>query len=125
MTTPEDAQTVFNSKKCLDKPYFLKFTNLPEGSLFGNLEAWRSHRKILNPFFGTSALRVNNIPLFNKKAKILLKIVEKMEGKGEFNVFSNMIALTLETILKVMEYDVDIQNLQSEKRDVYYKMSEK
>lgn len=121
---PEDVKTVLNSKECLDKPKFIKFVDIFKGSLFGDLQYWHSHRKILNPYFGAQALRTV-IPIFNEKSKILIKTMEKMEGKGEFNILYNMTALTLETIIKVMEYDVDIQNRKEEDRDVFIHSLEK
>ncbi|CAG9806564.1 unnamed protein product [Chironomus riparius] len=121
---PEDVKLVLNSKDCLDKPRFLKFTNMPKGSLFGDVEYWHSHRKLLNPYFGARSLR-NVIPIFNNKVKVLMTNLKKMEGTGEFNVLYSMTALTLETIIKVMEYDVDLQNQKSEVRDVFIKNLEK
>ena len=47
------------------------------------------------------------------------------EGKGEFDIFYFMTALTLETILNIMELDVDIQNQKPEYRDSYIKNLEK
>lgn len=114
---PDDVKTVLNSKECLDKPKFVKFMNITKGSLFGDVEYWQSHRKILNPYFGAIALRAL-VPIFNEKSKIMLKNVEKFIGK-EFDVLYCMTALTLETIIKVMEYDVDIQNQKQEVRDSF------
>lgn len=119
--SPEDVKIIMNAKECVNKPYFInKFTRLTQGSLFGNDDVWLSHRKILNPFFGVQSLRTI-IPIFNSKSQILVDNARKMVDKGEFNVFHYMTALTLETILKVMEFDVDIQNQKSESRDVFIK----
>lgn len=121
---PEDVKLVLNSKDCLDKPRFLKFPNMPKGSLFGDVEYWHSHRKLLNPYFGARSLQ-NVIPIFNNKVKVLMKNLKKLEGKEEFNVLYSMTALTLETIIKVMEFDVDLQNQKSEVRDVFIENLEK
>ncbi|KAL7025553.1 hypothetical protein ACKWTF_013529 [Chironomus riparius] len=118
---PDDIKTIFNAKQCYDKPSFVKFSaKIEKGSLFGELEYWRSHRKVMNPFFGYQSLRAV-IPIFNDKSKVLIKSLEKMIDKEAFNIFHNMTALTLETILKVMEYDVDIQNQEAKSRDVFIK----
>ncbi|XP_070502889.1 uncharacterized protein [Chironomus tepperi] len=118
---PDDVKIIFNSKHCYDKPNFVKFSSaLPKGSLFGDLEYWRSHRKVMNPFFGYQGLRTV-VPIFNEKTKILIKSLETMVDKEAFNIFHNMTALTLETIMKVMEYDVDIQNQEATIRDVFIK----
>lgn len=118
--SPEDIKIVLNAKECLDKPPFLlKFANLKEGTLFGQLPQWQSHRKIISPFFGVQSLRNTVIPIFNTTTDVLMKNFATMDGEGDFNVFHYMTALTLETILKVMEYDVDIQNQRGEKRDTF------
>jgi len=121
---PEDVKLVLNSKDCLNKPRFLKFMPFPKGSLVSDVEYWHSHRKILNPYFGARSLQ-NSIPIFNDKVKILMSNLRNIEGKGEFNVLYSITALTLETILKVMEYDVDIQNQKSEIRDSFIANTEK
>ena len=121
---PEDVKLVLNSKNCLNKPRFQKFLTCPKGSLVSDLEYWHSHRKILNPYFGSRSLQ-NVIPIFNEKVKVLMSNLRKIEGEGEFNVLYSMTALTLETILKVMEYDVDIQNQKSEVRDAFIENLEK
>jgi cytochrome P450 len=114
---PEDVKKVMNSKECLDKPFVIKFAGL-KGSLFGDLNYWYPHRKILNPYFGAKHL-LNIIPIFNEKVAILMDNLKKLDGKGDFNVFYTMTALTLETILKVMDYDVDIQNQKSEIKNAF------
>lgn len=124
LSKPEDVKHVLNSKDCLDKPIFVKFPNILQGSLFGDLQYWHSHRKILNPYFGVQGLRYV-IPIFNEKSKILMRNLKTMEEKGEFNVLYTMTALTLETIIKVMEYDVDIQNQKGNVRDVFIKNLER
>lgn len=121
---PEDVKTVFNAKGCYDKPYFIKFTQLQKGSLFGNIEYWRSHRKIMNPYFGVNGLK-SVVPIFNEKTKIMMKNAGKYEGKGEFDVFHIMTALTLETILNVMDFKVDIQHQEEKSRDAFIKNLEK
>ncbi|CAG9806567.1 unnamed protein product [Chironomus riparius] len=121
---PEDVKKVLNSKDCLDKPFVIKFANILKGSLFGDLNYWHSHRKLLNPYFGAKNL-LNIIPIFNAKVKILMENFKKLEGKGDFNVFYSMTALTLETILKVMDYDVDIQNQKSEVKNAFIENLEK
>jgi cytochrome P450 len=59
------------------------------------------------------------IPIFNDKTDKLLENVAKMEGKGEFNIFYFMSALTLETIYKIMEFDIDIQGQKFEHRNKF------
>ncbi|XP_070505831.1 probable cytochrome P450 313a4 [Chironomus tepperi] len=115
---PEDVKKVLNSKECLDKPFVVKNANILKGTLFGDLNYWHSHRKLLNPYFGAKSL-LNIIPIFNEKVKILMDNFKELEGKGDFDVFYSMTALTLETILKVMDYEVDIQNQKSEVKNAF------
>jgi cytochrome P450 len=116
--SPEDVKMVMNSRDCMNKPYFVSdFSKLSQGTLFGRIE--KSHRKILNPYFGPH-LRHQSISIVNEKMKIQMEILKRKEGKGEFNVFHNMTALNLEIILSLMELDVDIQNQEEEKRDAYH-----
>ncbi|CAG9806630.1 unnamed protein product [Chironomus riparius] len=117
---PEDVKIIWNSKECYDKPYFVKFPGIYEGSLFGSIHAWQTHRKILDPYFGNQKLK-NFLPIFDEKSKVLTRKVGEMLGKGEFDVFHYMTALTLETILNAMELNVDIQNLEVKVRDLTIK----
>lgn len=119
INTPEAMQRVLTSKvECLDKPKFFKCFRLQRASLFGSLEAWRVHRKILNPAFSISVLK-SFIPLFDVKSKKLIKGLETQCDDGrEFDVFPHMSAFFLETILQAaLDLDVDILN--SEKKDEY------
>jgi cytochrome P450 len=117
ISSPEDVKIIMNSKECLDKPYFIRFPGpVLEGTLFGDVEFWHKHRKILDPFFGQQKLK-SLIPLFDEKSKVLAANVAKMVGKGDFEIFHYTTALTLETILNAMELEVDIQNLDSKQRD--------
>ena len=121
VNNPDDVKTIFNAKQCYDKPNFIKFAmKIEQGSLFGDLQYWRTHRKVTSPYFAYQSLR-SVLPIFNEKTKILIKNLESMVDKEAFNIFYNITALTLETILKVMEYDVDIQNQEAKSRDVFIK----
>lgn len=124
LNDPADIKIVWNTKICHDKPYFVKFPGIYDGSLFGTMEAWQSHRKILDPFFGTQRTK-NFLMIFDEKSKVLTEKVGEKLGKGQFDIFHYMTALTLETILNAMELDVDIQNLEDKKRDLTIKGLEK
>lgn len=118
ISSPEDAKIIMNSRKCLDKPYFLRFPgSITEGSLFGDLKFWHKHRRILDNYFGQQKLKQFH-KLFDEKSKALTAILAKKVGQGEFNVFHYMTALTLEIILNAMELNVDLLNLDSKIRDV-------
>jgi cytochrome P450 len=118
ISSPEDVKIVMNSRDCLDKPYFVRYPGpIIEGSLFGDLKFWHSHRKILDPYFGQQKLK-HFLGLFDEKSKILTGNIARKLDQGEFDVFHHMTALTLEIILNAMELEVDIQNLESKLRDV-------
>jgi cytochrome P450 len=120
VTLPEDLKIVLNSKHCQSKPSYLKilFGEHTENLIFGSREVWRSHRRILNPYF-TSQSMPSLFPMLKERVKILMKMMEKKERQGEFNIFNVMTAMSLETTLSVMELEVDIQSLSEEKRDVF------
>lgn len=120
---PEDIKVVMNSKDCLDKSSIMKFANLNQGSLFGSLEAWQRHHKILEPYFGVVGIK-NLIPIFNKKSLILTRNLEKNVDKKEFDIFHDLTALTLETILSAMDLDIDLQNMEEGERDIPIKCLE-
>ena len=123
LAEPEDVKIVMTSKDCLEKPSITKFANLPEGSIFGSLEAWHRHRKIMDPYF--RAINMKNFnPLFNEKSLILTRNLSKYLGKKEFDIFHDLTALTLEIILNTMELDIDIQNMKEEERDIPIKCLE-
>lgn len=120
---PDDVKLVMTSKDCLDKSSIMKFANINQGSLFGTLEAWQRHRKIMDPYFGALSMK-NFMPLFNEKSLILTRNLSKYLGKKEFDIFHDMTALTLETVLNAMELDIDIQNMDEEERDIPIKCLE-
>ena len=120
---PDQIKIVMTSKDCLKKSSLMDFANIPEGSIFGTVVAWQRHRKIMDPFF--SALNMKNfIPLFNEKSLILTRNLSKYLGKKEFDIFHDLTALTLETVLNTMELDIDIQNMEEEERDIPIKCLE-
>lgn len=118
--TPDAMQKVLNSRECLDKPKFFKCFRLQRASLFGKLDAWRSHRKILNPAFSIQVLKTF-VPLFDDKSRKLIKLLNAQCGTREFDVFSYMSAFFLETILKAaLDLDIDVLNNEKDEYLKYY-----
>jgi Cytochrome P450 len=115
VASPEYVKVVMN--KCLDKAWMVDFMQLEQSVLFGSGNVWQTHRKIMSPYFGVNTVK-NLIPMFQESARLLIENVEKKSGRGEFDVFNFMAALTLETVLKAMELEVDLQNQEPKKRDV-------
>lgn len=118
INTPENIQKVLNSKECLDKPKFFKFFGIERGSLFGSLESWRVHRKVLNPGFSPQLLK-SFVSVFDKKSRNLIKSFHEKCNQEEFDVFPQMSAFFLETILSAaLDLDVDILNDKKKKEYV-------
>jgi hypothetical protein len=120
VTLPEDLKIVLNSEHCQLKPSYIRllFGEHTENMLFGSQDVWRSHRRILNPYF-TSQSMPSLFPMLKERVKVMMKMMEKKEQQGEFNIFNVMTATSLETTLSVMELEVDIQSLSEEKRDAF------
>lgn len=112
---PDDLRIIMNSKNCLDKSDFQKVCCLDKGMIFGSLDIWRSHSKIMKPFFGTSTIS-KYFPGFNEKSKKLAKLLSSKINGGQFNIFDYAVAVTLEGILELMEFKVDILNMEEKKR---------
>jgi cytochrome P450 len=110
VTLPEDLKIVLNSKHCQSRPSFLKFVfgEVTEHMFIGSPDVWRSHRRILNPFF-TSQAMPSLFPMLKDRVRAMMKILEKKEHRSELNIFNVMAAMSLESILSVMELEVDIQ----------------
>lgn len=123
VSNPDLVQKVLNSKECLDKPNFFKYFGIQNASLFGTYDAWKRHRKILNPAFNPLILK-EFVPTFDKKSRTLIKnLSEKCELNEEFNVYPYMSIFFLETILSAgLDLEVDIQ--MSGERDDYVKYFE-
>jgi cytochrome P450 len=110
VTLPEDLKIVLNSKHCQLKPSFFKllFGEHSENMIFGSADVWRSHRRILNPYF-TSQAMPSFFPMIKDRVESMMMMMEKKEHRSELNIYSVMAAISLETILSVMELEVDIQ----------------
>lgn len=117
MQKPEDIKAVMNSKNSLDKSSIMKFANLNQGSLFGTLEAWQRHHKIMEPYFGVVGIK-SMLPFFNEKSLIFTRNIANHIGGKEFDIFHYLTALTLETVLSTMDYDIDLLNMDEGERDI-------
>lgn len=106
---PQDLQIVLNSQKCLDKSIVYNLIGLEKGLVINGGNMWKIHRKLLDPSFGTPLLQ-SFVPVFNRKSKILIRELEKQAGKPEFDIFTQISANTLETLLvTMMGLEKDIQ----------------
>lgn len=108
--TPEMLKTVMNSEHCLDKSkvYEVFLRRFGVGLAGGNV--WKRHRKILNPAFSLPILH-QLVPIFDEKAKILVKNIRSLVGGEQFDAYERLSACSLETIFKgTMALDRDIQS---------------
>jgi cytochrome P450 len=110
VTLPEDLKIVLNSKHCQSKPSFITalIGEHSENMFFGSADVWRSHRRILNPYFTSQAVP-SLFPIIKDRVGAMMKMMEKKEHRSEFNIYSVMAAMSLESILSVIELEMDIQ----------------
>jgi cytochrome P450 family 313 len=115
-TNPEQVKTILNCNECLDKPPFLKIKSIKKGTIFGEIEYWHTHRKILNPAFSMKILR-SYLPIFHEKAhKFVENLQTKCNGK-EFNAFYQTSSFFLETAFRtLMIHDIEIIGRDDDKK---------
>lgn len=107
---PRDLQIVLNSPKCLQKAEVYQFIGLQKGLLVADVDIWRVHRKILDPSFNINVLQ-SFLPTFNKKGNILIRQLSKKANQGEFDIYPQISACTLESLLStMMRVERDIQS---------------
>lgn len=63
-----------------------------------NGDAWRQHRKLLDPSFSASVLK-SFLPIFNDKARICMEILAEKANGTEFDMYEALTPLSLDTIL--------------------------
>lgn len=109
--TPELAKQVLTAKECNDRAKFtIEFVKLPNSTLFGNLDIWKHHRRILNPVLSTPVLN-KWAPIFNEKSEKLTNYFKKYCGKEAFDIYTHNSAFFLETTLDIqMDLKVDLIN---------------
>ena len=106
---PDDLQVVLNSQDAIDKSVVYRKT-IEHGLLVDGGNLWRTHRKLLNPSFYPTILQ-SFLPIFNRKSKILVKVLTKHLNKGEFDVYHPLSGCTLESLLSTsIGLEKDIQN---------------
>lgn len=107
---PRDMQIVLNSSKCLEKAEVYQFIGLQKGLLVADVDIWKVHRKILDPSFNINVLQ-SFLPIFNKKCNILIRQLSKKANQAEFDVYPQISACTLESLLStMMRIERDIQS---------------
>ncbi|KAG5669151.1 hypothetical protein PVAND_017046 [Polypedilum vanderplanki] len=121
VASPEDLQLILNSKCCLPKDHPTNnFLKVPQGLLSCSIDKWYLHRKIMNPYFGLQYLHTI-IPIMNRKVKSLMENLNKMEGKGEFNIFNDLSLLAIDNILTAMDLDLDVQKNKEKYSEIFLK----
>ena len=109
ISEPEDLQVVLNSQDAIDKSLVYKKI-LGKGLLVDSGDLWRSHRKLLSPSFYPVILQ-SFLPIFNEKARMLVKVLANHLNKGLIDVYRPLSGCTLEAILSTsIGLEKDIQN---------------
>lgn len=98
LDNPKDLQIVLNSPKSLEKAEVYQFIGLLKGLVVADVNMWRVHRKILDPAFNMSVLK-SFMPMFNDKMRILVREMRKISSQQEVDIFQQISACTLETLL--------------------------
>lgn len=107
---PEDLQLVYNSQNCIDKATPYKVFPIQRGLLCNGGETWKTHRKLINPSFSVKILQ-SFLPIFNNKAKIMIKCLQKHVDGEEFDLYRSLSACTLEALyLTSLGIEKDIQH---------------
>lgn len=118
VNTPEHIKAVFNSKECLDKPSFIKIRDFQKGTIFGNIDYWQNHRKILNPSFNVKILK-SFVRIFDDQSKKLVKVLQTKCDGSEIDIFCEASGLFLESILATsLNLNVDIIGNESWKKEI-------
>ncbi|XP_031618042.1 probable cytochrome P450 313a4 [Contarinia nasturtii] len=100
ISEPQDIQTILTSDDCLNKPYFYEHFKCKTSIIASNREVWKPHRRALNAAFNFKMLQ-SYVPLFNRKARILIKQMEPFHQEPGnlyrtlFIGMMDMIAVTL------------------------------
>jgi cytochrome P450 len=82
----------------LEKPsIFYDVMGLSLGLLGLDSDAWRIHRKIINPTFNPKVLK-SFIPIFIKKADVMIASISKKVDGEEFDLFAETMQCTMRTI---------------------------
>ncbi|XP_046972878.1 cytochrome P450 4C1-like [Vanessa cardui] len=98
LTDPDEITLVANMCLQKDSVFAEKCKELVgEGLLFSDVTTWKRHRKIILPTFNQQVLDTY-LPIFNNKARKLVKIFEKESGNGPFDHSTYLRQLSLESI---------------------------
>lgn len=96
--SPEDIETILTSQICLDKGASYKFIQnfLGMGLVTLRGQAWKEHRKLLNPSFHYNITN-QFIPIFNKHLRILVKNLEQKQHQT-FDVLEYLKSASMDMI---------------------------
>jgi cytochrome P450 len=101
---PDDIQILLNAPNSSYKDEVYKFieepfNGLPAGLITANGDAWRHHRKLLNPCFTMNILDTY-VPIFNRCARNMSDNVAKHATSGKvFDIAKNIHACSLDMIV--------------------------
>ncbi|KAF2885100.1 hypothetical protein ILUMI_21103 [Ignelater luminosus] len=96
---PQQLETIMNSPHALAKDEVYKHAEDIGGTgLFtAPVPKWKRHRKIIMPTFNQKILN-GFVEIFSEKSKILVEQLQRVAGKGTFDVFDYLSRCTLDII---------------------------
>ncbi|XP_050545269.1 cytochrome P450 4C1-like isoform X2 [Daktulosphaira vitifoliae] len=125
---PEDIQIILNHSKALGKDKIVDILNdaLGEGLLTVPVSKWKTHRRIISPYFNTSQIHTL-LPIFNEKcAAFIIKLQKELRNSESFNIWDYVHSTFVDTISEsVLGYEGAQANDKSEFNDSMKKISEK
>ncbi|KAF2885094.1 hypothetical protein ILUMI_21097 [Ignelater luminosus] len=116
ISKPHQLEVIMNSPNALEKDELYKHAEAIGGTgLFtASVPKWKRHRKIIMPTFNQKILD-DFVEVFCEESQILVKQLEKVVGKGTFNVFHYVSRCTLDIICETaMGVTVDAQTTDSD-----------
>ncbi|KAJ6644468.1 Cytochrome P450 4c21 [Pseudolycoriella hygida] len=105
----EDMKIILNSENCIEKSFIYRFFQQDVALFTAPAHIWRPNRKLLNPTFNFNILN-SFIPIFNDKANLAVRNLEKELGNDYFDISKYLFACTLDMVCATsLGYDVGVQ----------------
>ncbi|KAL1115982.1 hypothetical protein AAG570_005477 [Ranatra chinensis] len=96
---PEDAQIVLTNSAALEKGviYNTLKNTFGNGILTAPVQQWKKNRRLISPAFNTKLLE-QFLTIFNRKNRLMVKLLEQETGKESFDVYSYCELMDLDVI---------------------------
>ncbi|XP_050545278.1 cytochrome P450 4C1-like [Daktulosphaira vitifoliae] len=110
---PEDIQIILNNSNAHDKGLSSKILSeaFGEGLFTAAVPKWKSHRRIISPFFNTSHINTF-LSVFNEKsAAFIWNLQKEINNQQSFDIWSYVYSISVDAICETtLEYDCGIQD---------------